>query len=1364
MTPDEESSLLGGLLSGVGYVAGAIDKPFAATRGTIHGLIDLAQGETPEWGGGLLNVVPFSDTMGLTDRDDRVFGRDILENAGIAPPNKPGFTGHGWGEFGWDAAGLGVDLLASPPLLPGGPAAALGKAGRLMGSTGRAAKAAARSGQPLKTVLKGLTDNAKVVLNAAKPGATQAQIKAAREAGSQLLGTSGHAYVDEIREGLRGLVALRLGWPWNKFLGAKDPVKVFGAGSERAAKVAEAVYFGKWSPVPAFRSVFSHIPRGIGRAATQKAMDISYSAKLNIAAQVTDAYPHIAKAIRGAEATFGEFAKFAKVGGDEVGATSFDRMMTMAAEMKSATEGARNLSGAEIAELIQTPGQGPLVRGQVDEVAKTLSDVFDHSLRNIGDEMHALMNDYGMDVKTFGDLYREYLPSRLHNVTDKERVFEEVSTRLFNPTFSHAISREPTFRGVPGGRINVGDMAGSYWITRPADRIPPKLAKYTDGGFRKEWTRPVKDGKDVTESLLVGQLVEALDRGAMGRIVGFAKDSDTALVAFAGPKGKISRVPLALKSLKAVAGDAPANANLPIGPLLPKQIQSISMRGWLDEAGHAVADDASHELITREFIYRYFLEPAALAEMAPRGALPEAGKMVTAMGRLAGIEGRRKMAVFQELAQQQGTTADELLDLVTQAGHTPEEAIAKAARWELDRLHKGAKEWLEPVIENGVQKLDDAGEPLFHTIAPAAESKAAELAKYFTSQSPRPDGMWTNTWAQDWLMYVGAAAESLSNIFTIHRMMGGFSKLSGRLTKGGTHPAGLAGHLPLAEAWNTPVWKGRPALNERGLLTMMKNWVKDPKNAKELGEHGQGLAAAGVDDLSTLSDDALKELATELYVPAESKKALQTYVNTMHPTSAESSVVGQAYDIFTNLARVMWTTPHPAFHVRNWVSGTYQNLTGEVPYSVKALGQAMKETNAFLHGKAKLPAEFADEILATELLSHGRLQDIIGRAAGETVGLPEGGIGHAVDALLHPRQHSLNPLAVRGVSPGVGGPGGGPQFALAEFGDRMYKAVEAMNRIPPYMAARRAGMTPSQAKQLVDKLQYNYARLSPHESKLFRRFVFPFYGWLKNNSLYQISNIGNFPGGKNATAIRMLQAVSREAGGYVPSWLKQSTSFPWGGVDEDGQATVLHSLGLPFSGELGLVEGPENLGRMVKNIASSGNPIWANLLARMFGEDIHTGRPLKDLPLNSLDTNLMPSTGDPVTDYTLRRLNPFSRFFSEARKLKEVGQAVRDVYTGEETAPKPLGAALLNAFTGAKFKDLDAQIERLRDRKRAIERQLKESPYVRELGIQYVPERFEGKTPEDLDRQIALLESIRQQLTAARIAEEAATKGQTNVR
>lgn len=95
--------MLDELLAALGYVGETLDKPGAAVRGVLSG--------RPEQ---LLNLIPFSDTLGITDPTQRVGGRQLLEEYGMLGENTPGLD---WGDVG---GFLAEEALDPVNLIPGG--------------------------------------------------------------------------------------------------------------------------------------------------------------------------------------------------------------------------------------------------------------------------------------------------------------------------------------------------------------------------------------------------------------------------------------------------------------------------------------------------------------------------------------------------------------------------------------------------------------------------------------------------------------------------------------------------------------------------------------------------------------------------------------------------------------------------------------------------------------------------------------------------------------------------------------------------------------------------------------------------------------------------------------------------------------------------------------------------------------------------------------------------------------------------------------------------------------------------------------------------------------------------------------------
>lgn len=95
--------MLNELLDALAYAGETLDKPGAAVRGLAAGRPDQ-----------LLNLVPFSDAIGLTDPSQRVSGRDLLQQYGMLGENTPGL------DFG-DVAGFAVEEGLDPVnWIPGG--------------------------------------------------------------------------------------------------------------------------------------------------------------------------------------------------------------------------------------------------------------------------------------------------------------------------------------------------------------------------------------------------------------------------------------------------------------------------------------------------------------------------------------------------------------------------------------------------------------------------------------------------------------------------------------------------------------------------------------------------------------------------------------------------------------------------------------------------------------------------------------------------------------------------------------------------------------------------------------------------------------------------------------------------------------------------------------------------------------------------------------------------------------------------------------------------------------------------------------------------------------------------------------------
>lgn len=125
------------LLDALGWAGESLDKPGAAVRGLLAGRPDQ-----------LANLIPFSDTLGITDPSQRVSGRGLLEHYGALAPKQEG-EGFGLG----DLAGMAVSAATDPLTWLGGMGAR-----KLLGALapGQEASAAARVAQEANVASRGL--------------------------------------------------------------------------------------------------------------------------------------------------------------------------------------------------------------------------------------------------------------------------------------------------------------------------------------------------------------------------------------------------------------------------------------------------------------------------------------------------------------------------------------------------------------------------------------------------------------------------------------------------------------------------------------------------------------------------------------------------------------------------------------------------------------------------------------------------------------------------------------------------------------------------------------------------------------------------------------------------------------------------------------------------------------------------------------------------------------------------------------------------------------------------------------------------------------------------------------------------------
>lgn len=195
------ASLGGRAMSGLQYIGQTLDKPGRAVRGLLSG--DPSS---------LLNLLPFSDTLGITDPAKGVTGRDLLDQFGLLDKSDEGVLPF--------AAGLGVDIATDPLTYLSFGGGALTKAGRVAEKAGLL-KGAELAGTNVGRMTHGLEDLlpqlGPTVQRAAAHTAAEAAGTSLEELANQPLQTFAKANIPFAHDSGVNL----LGGPAGQYLGGK---------------------------------------------------------------------------------------------------------------------------------------------------------------------------------------------------------------------------------------------------------------------------------------------------------------------------------------------------------------------------------------------------------------------------------------------------------------------------------------------------------------------------------------------------------------------------------------------------------------------------------------------------------------------------------------------------------------------------------------------------------------------------------------------------------------------------------------------------------------------------------------------------------------------------------------------------------------------------------------------------------------------------------------------------------------------------------------------------------------------------------------------------------------------------------------
>lgn len=244
---------------------------------------------------------------------------------------------------------------------------------------------------------------------------------------------------------------------------------------------------------------------------------------------------------------------------------------------------------------------------------------------------------------------------------------------------------------------------------------------------------------------------------------------------------------------------------------------------------------------------------------------------------------------------------------------------------------------------------------------------------------------------------------------------------------------------------------------------------------------------------------------------------------------------------------------------------------------------------------------------------------------------------------MNPMNWSLgseNPLNPVGMA-GVGGRSESTN-AVAKLGEQAMTAADEYGRKGAYIGLRKQGYAPEVAAKMALDARMDPSRLAPFEKQVMRRLM-PFYSWSRQNIPQMLGNIASEPGGLVAQSIRGTNAV-RQNEGLMPDYLGEGVAMPVGARGEDGTQRYLTSLGLPFEDLHNIAStGPHAIQRTFQKAGAMLNPLFKNPIEAMTGKQLYSGRDLADLYARS---------GSPTVD-GLIGMTPLQRPLNVASTLTD---------------------------------------------------------------------------------------------------------------
>jgi hypothetical protein len=239
-------------------------------------------------------------------------------------------------------------------------------------------------------------------------------------------------------------------------------------------------------------------------------------------------------------------------------------------------------------------------------------------------------------------------------------------------------------------------------------------------------------------------------------------------------------------------------------------------------------------------------------------------------------------------------------------------------------------------------------------------------------------------------------------------------------------------------------------------------------------------------------------------VPESTVKELGRYIKGTIPSEPTGRLMSWL-DAFTNWTKASQTLPFPGFHIRNLISGQWQNvghagLEGlDIPGAKSFIAGNVLEGANQIPGLTHLSPEAATQALSREMFAHGGMDYLMNPARELARGkIAEGGLQGSLETFLG-RMPGESPRTLTRAGEKLGGDwlpwrSGLDEWAPFAAGREAGDVVEGTNRAALYIQMRQQGYSAEQAGQAVKAAHFEYgpAAKTTFERDVMSRLI-PFY-------------------------------------------------------------------------------------------------------------------------------------------------------------------------------------------------------------------------------------------------------------------------------